>query len=338
MHTEGKERPLVTFLLLAYNQERFIREAVAGAFAQTYSPLEIILSDDCSPDQTFEIMQEMAEAYRGPHQIHVNRAPANRGISAQIDAAVKLAKGEWIVVAAGDDISLPNRVADHIAIANANPDAYSSFLAPLPFGGTASNRVPVVVNQVIRFPKSLKVYGGGILGATHAFRASLWNVFGDLGSGIISEDWVIPFRSSLLGSVVWSDRPGVRYRVHDNSVTAHFWGTPGKFLQRGRLIRMESNALEAFQRDLEKAIILGLVPKVDGQNGVQWLKHALTTNGVILDCVEANNLGNWIPAAIKLLLCRQFIGTYGRRINLLQQTFKAVIFRGTEDDIKKQKT
>ena len=66
---EGKnpsieERPLVTFALFAYNQERYIREAVEGAFAQTYEPLEIILSDDCSTDRTFEIMQEMVANYR----------------------------------------------------------------------------------------------------------------------------------------------------------------------------------------------------------------------------------------------------------------------------------
>ena len=49
-------RPLITFALMAYNQEQLIEEAVAGALAQTYSPLEIILSDDCSTDRTFSIM------------------------------------------------------------------------------------------------------------------------------------------------------------------------------------------------------------------------------------------------------------------------------------------
>jgi len=48
-------KPLITFALFAYNQERFIREAVQGAFSQTYSPLEIIMSDDCSKDRTFDI-------------------------------------------------------------------------------------------------------------------------------------------------------------------------------------------------------------------------------------------------------------------------------------------
>ena len=42
------ERPLISFVVLAYNQESFIREAIEGALTQTYSPLEIVFSDDCS--------------------------------------------------------------------------------------------------------------------------------------------------------------------------------------------------------------------------------------------------------------------------------------------------
>lgn len=57
---KDQDRPLVTFALIAYDQERFIREAVEGAFSQTYSPLEIILSDDCSSDRTFEIIKDVA--------------------------------------------------------------------------------------------------------------------------------------------------------------------------------------------------------------------------------------------------------------------------------------
>ena len=80
MPPDSTSKPLLTFALAALNQERFIREAVEAAFAQTYSPLEIILSDDCSEDRTFEIMCEMAKAYRGPHRIVLNRNPIRRSI------------------------------------------------------------------------------------------------------------------------------------------------------------------------------------------------------------------------------------------------------------------
>ena len=56
MATTEQGRPLITFALFAYNQEKYIEEAVQGAFLQTYSPLEIILSDDGSTDRTFEII------------------------------------------------------------------------------------------------------------------------------------------------------------------------------------------------------------------------------------------------------------------------------------------
>ncbi|WP_243614344.1 glycosyltransferase [Shimia aestuarii] len=104
-------RPLVTFALFAYNQEQYVREAVEAALSQTYSPLEIILSDDCSSDRTFEIMEEMAREYRGPHQIKIRRGEKNIGLLAHVLTVAQIAKGEIFVVAAGDDISLPSRSA-----------------------------------------------------------------------------------------------------------------------------------------------------------------------------------------------------------------------------------
>jgi len=102
---------LVTFALFAYNQEHFIRDAIRGALSQTYEPLEIILSDDCSSDRTFEIMQEMADAYEGPHRVRLNRSPENLGILGHLIDVGREARGSILVVAAGDDISKPERVA-----------------------------------------------------------------------------------------------------------------------------------------------------------------------------------------------------------------------------------
>src|SRR5215475_13066302 len=103
------DRPLLTFAVASFNQERFIREAVEGAFSQTYSPLELVLSDDCSDDRTFEIICEMAKAYRGPHRVVLNRNPVRRSIGGHINRILEISRGELIVAAAGDDVSLPHR-------------------------------------------------------------------------------------------------------------------------------------------------------------------------------------------------------------------------------------
>ena len=53
-----KKAPLVSVVIITYNHEQFIRDAVRSAFEQTYEPLEIIFSDDFSSDRTFEIIKE----------------------------------------------------------------------------------------------------------------------------------------------------------------------------------------------------------------------------------------------------------------------------------------
>ena len=101
--------PLVSFIVVAYNQDKYIKEAVLGAFSQTYQPLEIILSDDGSSDLTFEIMQDMVEKYVGPHKIILNKNKKNVGLVSHINNICEMSSGEIIILAAGDDISLPQR-------------------------------------------------------------------------------------------------------------------------------------------------------------------------------------------------------------------------------------
>ncbi len=101
------ERSLVSFVLLSYNQEQFIREAVRSAFAQTYEPLEIIISDDCSPDRTFEFIKDEVDVYQGPHKVILNRNEKNLGIAGNLNQAFQLAHGQFFVMAAVYDISIP---------------------------------------------------------------------------------------------------------------------------------------------------------------------------------------------------------------------------------------
>ena len=103
-------KPLITLILVSYNQEHVVEEAMKSVFAQNYSPLEIILSDDCSTDGTFEIMQRISDDYDGPHKVRLNCNSSNMGIGKHWDFISRQACGELIVHAAGDDISVPSRV------------------------------------------------------------------------------------------------------------------------------------------------------------------------------------------------------------------------------------
>ena len=222
--------PLVTFFISAFNQERFIREAVEGAFAQTYSPLEIILSDDCSSDSTFEIMRAMKKEYRGPHSIILNRNDQNLGIGAHVNRIMELAHGTFIVGAAGDDVSLPQRTA-RIAefLLGEGQDVVSVFSGGvmMDVSGIELGSLNATFETWMREPARFVRAGlHGVKGASHAWRREVFDRFGPLNSCIVHEDTVIPFRALLLGRIASIPDTLVRCRVHDGSIMRTYaWGT-----------------------------------------------------------------------------------------------------------------
>src|SRR5574337_237921 len=97
--------PRISVLLLACNQQATARAAAESVLAQQCEPLEIVLSDDASSDDTFGVLQAAARAYAGPHQVRVRRSEANLGIGGHYNALVAETRGELLVTAAGDDVS-----------------------------------------------------------------------------------------------------------------------------------------------------------------------------------------------------------------------------------------
>ena len=95
------DAPIASILLIAYNQQATIVEAIAGALAQTYSPLEIVVSDDASSDDTWAHMQHAVAGYAGPHRVVLNRNEHNLGIGAHLSRVVELSRGVLLFVAAG---------------------------------------------------------------------------------------------------------------------------------------------------------------------------------------------------------------------------------------------
>lgn len=208
-----ERRPLVTLALFAYNQESFIQEAIQGALAQDYSPLEIIISDDCSSDHTFEIIRSATEYYKGPHAIRLNRNARNLGLIGHVNCMFGLAQGEVIVAAAGDDISLPTRVSAIISVfAKSRPMLLHSSAIAIDDQGRSKGVVtpPIATNFCVEKAASeLALY----IGATGAWNIELYKKFGPIKYSNAYEDLVLIFRAALLDSVVYIDEPLVKYRV-----------------------------------------------------------------------------------------------------------------------------
>ncbi|MBU3589064.1 glycosyltransferase [Polynucleobacter sp. 80A-SIGWE] len=106
--------PKASVILLTYNQEQFVEEAFLSLLNQDMDDLEIVVSDDCSSDATWERIQALADSYQGSKKIILFHNAENIGIVNNYFAAVKQSTGELIFTAAGDDVSLPERCSKSI--------------------------------------------------------------------------------------------------------------------------------------------------------------------------------------------------------------------------------
>ncbi len=204
------QTPLVTLFVYAYNHEAYVGSAIDAAFSQTYTNLEIILSDDHSTDNTYEIMREKAKNYNGSHKIILNRNNTNLGISGHLNKIMTLGSGKWFVLAAGDDISNPERVEVIMESIKKNPEIMS----------VNSGYNIIDQNETVQryhgFDKK-RLY---VTGATGAWNRKVFDYFGPITQATTAEDVVIPFRALLLGKLLLIGNATIYYREHNNSVSS----------------------------------------------------------------------------------------------------------------------
>lgn len=207
--------PLVSILLIAYNQQASIAEAIAGALAQTYSPLEILISDDASGDDTWARMQAAVAGYRGPHVVRLNRNERNLGIGAHLSRLASLARGELLFVAAGDDVSLPRRcelVVQAWLAHGRRPDLIAGRLVDIDATGRVHGEIVPSALQEWRSLGDWAARQPFVVGAAQAWTRRLHERFGPLPEGTVAEDLVMVFRAIGSGGALTLAEPLVRYR------------------------------------------------------------------------------------------------------------------------------
>jgi hypothetical protein len=219
------DRPWVSMLLIAYQQPDTIARAIRGALAQTYSPLEIVVSDDASNDTTFATMQAALAGYTGPHRIVLNRNARNLGIGAHLSHLVGLSSGELLFVAAGDDVSLPQRcetVVNAWLAYGRRPDLIASALFDMDDGGAM--HAPIVPTELQRYQsvEDWLIHPPFVVGAAQAWTRRLFERFGPLPAGVVAEDLIMVFRAvgsggaiTLPEALVGYGRGGISRRVRN---------------------------------------------------------------------------------------------------------------------------
>jgi glycosyltransferase involved in cell wall biosynthesis len=210
-------RTKVTIVVPAYNAERWLREALNSAVAQTYEAHEIIVVDDGSVDLTGEIARSF-----GDKVIYIRQS--NQGVSAARNTALRAATGEWIALLDSDDFIVPEKLEKQVVVIEANPElvvVYSAFQYLFTNGDTL---------QKPSFPAA-KLWPGlryrtPILPSTSIIRRSALEEVGGFSTEYhYGEDWELWFRLVRRYSArAFQDVPEnlTTYRYWENNVTKNF--------------------------------------------------------------------------------------------------------------------
>ena len=207
--------PLITLFVFAYNQEAYVKEACKAALMQDYPHLEIIFSDDCSNDCTFDIMKMAARSYQGPHSIKLNRNSHNIGLINHVNLSFQISTGEIIVAAAGDDISVKHRVSrivEAYLMSGKSALVIHSNVTKIDENGCDFGvYIPPVITQemsLMDMASALKLY----IGASGGWNKKIFEYFGPLYYKKAYEDLTLGFRAALFDSLIYIDESLVNYR------------------------------------------------------------------------------------------------------------------------------
>lgn len=249
-----------SIVLMTYNQEAFVAEAVNGALGQECEPIDILISDDASLDQTFEIARQVVANYRGPHRVRLNRNERNLGIAAHVNRCMELIDTEIVVAAAGDDISLPQRVSRILdAFRATNALLVHSRVRAIGLDGedvegpfTHDDALFLRSTSTVAAAHSMALY----IGATGAWHREVFDRYGILRFPELYEDLIVGFRAALNARIAFVDEALVKYRIGSGisgtppqAATLEDWRAARmKTLRRNRAV-LEQRTLDARTHD-----------------------------------------------------------------------------------------
>ena len=215
------DKPLVTLCIFAYKAESYIAETIKGALNQTYDNLEIIISDDCSPDETYKIIKDTVSGYKGKHSVKIYRNESNLGMIKHLNLLFKKAEGSIVATNPGDDISYPSRIEDTVAyFSNPKVQMVTFSRENIDKDGVSKGYVRVETDKYIGLDKDYLKTPSFMRGGTGvAFRKKIIDVFGLLNEDAQTEDSTLRFRSLMMGEIIYSSKIGVKYRIHGDNMS-----------------------------------------------------------------------------------------------------------------------
>jgi len=206
---------LVSIIIPCYNQGQFLAEAIQSVLNQDYEQKEIIVVNDGSTDNTKVVAAKFLHTIKYIEQ-------ENRGLSSARNAAIRIAKGDYIAFLDSDDVLLPGSIARRVEYLESHPgtDMICSDAVFFDESGPLGLR-----SKLYNMPKNLENfrwetvdYNATISSAM--VRRSCFDKVGLFEESIrTSEDWLMFVKLSLHFNMAYINEPLIKYRLHKNSLS-----------------------------------------------------------------------------------------------------------------------
>ncbi len=205
-------QPLVSIIIPSYNAEKYVREAVDSALAQTHKGTEVVVVDDGSTDNTREVLRPYTEAGRIKY-VH----QANKGLAGARNAGIESSSGDYVAFLDADDIFLPDKVEEQVGALEANKDygvCYSDLLHFDNSGKLYHHRYKYPSGEIFE-PLLHKQF---INPLTVMARREIFEKYGYFDESLRrSEDWDMWLRLAHAGvKFYFLDKPLAKYRIQNN--------------------------------------------------------------------------------------------------------------------------
>lgn len=238
-----QEYPLVSVALMTYNQEVYVKESLLSVLNQTYDNLEIIISDDCSKDRTWEVIEHEVDVYRGSggkhNNIVLNRNQTNLGVAKHFELILSKCHGELIVCQAGDDISHLERIQVIVNTLKNHPGATVLSHEAICIDDKGQNVGTNVMKTSALMP----------LGAMMSYSRRVYDEFDPISEDGAWEDDVYARRAQMLGEEVQIKKVLLKYRIGCGGICS---GKDDIKVRRTRVALGCLAAARQSRRDLER--------------------------------------------------------------------------------------
>jgi len=215
--------PLVSMIVLCYNQSQFVEETLESVKAQSYKPTELILVDDCSTDDSVAVIEAWLQ--KNGVECTFIRHKENQGICKSLNEAISNATGKYLSMIASDDVWVRDKIERQVAIMESQSDdvgvIYSDALQIDDRGRTLPKTLIASSRNLPKMPEG-KILGslleGNFIGGqTTLVRRSCYDRVGMYDEDLPWEDWDMWMRIARHYSFVYSPDPSAKYRIHGKS-------------------------------------------------------------------------------------------------------------------------